>query len=244
MSAISGIAESFVESVETDRRVSTVQSYTLNGKTVQIDLKHTPELSMSTVSVCEDLQVQLPKSFRSTETLKYRLHKLEKTAQKLENAENNYLQDKLISLVAGATAIVALSFTGPFVIDAFFLPPLALTCGLLSASLSYYRWTRESNLREKLEKRTREFQKTLSEYQNYNNQVLPQAHQFYTQEASQKLMPLIEAKLNEAREYITTLGQPVPDPERKAFVTTYVDNCEKARVEIQKLIEFYGSLKG
>jgi hypothetical protein len=237
-----------------DHEVSTVQSYTYNGKTVQIDLRNAPEFSTTSLKIFEHLKVQLPESFQTAAPLKDRLHTLKKTSKSLKKIEDKHLQNKLLALIEGVGAILSIPL-GVFGIlspsssserettETSYAGPGLILIGLSLASIAWKQWNQESTLRLKLAEQIESIQKELSDCQKHNNRILSQAQQFYTEEASQKLNALIDTKIQEARELLLELDHPVPNPRRQEEITTYIKDCVQAKSELQKITDFYNSFR-
>ncbi len=234
--AVSGSAEK--------TRGSLVQSYTYNGKTIQVDLREVPEFSTSSLEILKHLKVQVPDAFQSAAPLKERLRTMEKTTKLLKESQDKYIQNKVLALLSAVGSVAGLAMAVLLSGNEFAegsAPGAIVFLGL--GVISWDLWTRASTLQGRFDQQTETIQQTLSEYQRNNDRTLPEAHRFYSGEASQKLIPLIDAKMKEAEEYLLKVDHPVPDPERKAFVKAYIADCKKAKIELQKLVEFYSCLK-
>lgn len=225
--------------------VSTVQSYTFNGKTIQIELRSVPTLSYSSLDILQRLQVQPPEAFRTAAPLEKRIQKMEKTAKLLREIEANPNINKLFAVGQGIGGIAILVFA--FI--AFYLPDGGIVTGsfggfgLLCMYNALDLWTKESALLSKLAKEKNALLKDLPTYQIHNNRVLPNAHQFYTTQA-EKILPVIDALVQECEWLLAKVDHPVPNPRRRGEIEEYISHCLVAKLELQRLIQFYTTLAG
>lgn len=128
-----------------------IQPYQLNNKIIDVDLVQLPVISDKSQAILQkNLNIYLPPSLQNAAPLTDRIHKMEETAQKLQQATDNHKKDILIACAKTALLVALAAAT---VLLAVFLGPAFLAIGavpffILSAIFIYlaiYKGTTSSD---------------------------------------------------------------------------------------------------
>jgi hypothetical protein len=226
------------EELQGDRSLSTVQAYTYNGKTVQIDLREIPEFSAPSLEVLKNLKVQLPEHLQTATPLKDRLSTVEKITKSLKEAGDDRTNCKIATLIGGVGVIALVAIGVSCLVnasfaDAYFVIPTASLAALGLGRHSWELWNREMLLQRSLDEQSEPIRQSLLEHQQHNERILPQAHPYYTSETAQRVISLIEARIQEKETVL------VSNPKQKAQIKGDIADCQNAKLELQKVIDFY-----
>jgi hypothetical protein len=229
------------EELQGDRSLSTVQSYTYNGKTVQIDLREIPEFSAPSLEVLKSLKVHLPEHLQTATPLKDRLSTVEKITKSLKEAGDDRTNRKRVALIGGVGVIALLAIGVSCLVnasfaDAFFVIPTASLSALGFGRYSWEVWNREMLQQRRLDEQSKPIRQSLLEYQQHNERALPQAHPYYISETAQRVISLIESRIQE-KEIVL-----VSNPKQEAQIKGDIADCQNAKLELEKVVDFYRKL--